>query len=967
MSGGRLLFATLLASPSGRVIVDVDGRFGGGRPLDLRLWGKSGSLQDPYPLACHLLDTGAAAEVLWRDALPPSTTAAIARGLDASPEDAGRLVAFWAALHDIGKITPGFQAKVPEAFSRLAGYSVQGAQDDFRHDYGSHIFLGRVLGELGYAGGLAGGASATRVAQLLGGHHGCFHEMKARDFDIRIRLPKLGTAEWEEQRRAALDSMRAVFDPPSPPKKIGVDAAALACGLVILADWLVSQEDFLRGRLDEVPQSADLTALRRHRERTGELMAGLAADAGLGRPSPRAGSFAQEFPAFPPNALQRSVADGLPPLLSGPGLLLVMAPMGMGKTETALHAARLMGDAAGTAGMFVTLPTMATSDQMYGRVREYAERWVDGDAAVTLLHSMAWLNAAYADEPPGGDVVTGDGDRSDESRTAATAWLRGRKRGLLAPLSVGTVDQALLTVLPVRHNVLRMLGLAGKVLVVDEVHAYDAYMQYLLARLLTWLGTFGAPVVLLSATLPTPVAERLVRAYLSGARGPRFAMSVEAKLAYPGWVYVDAVSGAVTARTFDVSSRWLAVEMADIPAQAKEAVDRSAALKALLEPVFRDGGSVMIVCTTVAEAQDTFTTVAKWRTERTGLPAGSGDEIGDDEIGDDDAGDDEAGLRLTLLHARLPAREREKRTARVTAAFGRDGARRPKAAILVATQVAEQSLDLDFDLVVSDLAPVAQLLQRAGRCQRHPKIDKLGLRPGWAVAGGPRLAVLVPRGGGGELTLPERWTGVYDRSLLRRTHDVLVKRHPQAIDIPGDVQAMVEEVYDETFYAEIPDDELQRRMEDDVRHSIAEMTAVKAPGKLNDLEPLTKKEIVEDRVSTRLGAESVRVVCCFVDADGRRWLDRDRTVPLPVRGEGAKGRFTAGQVKTILGESIPLRDGDWRRRDRDVTAIPPAWRDNPTLQDLLLLPHPLAADGAVAPVEVGNRSFRLDPTLGLTG
>jgi CRISPR-associated endonuclease/helicase Cas3 len=517
-----------------------------------------------------------------------------------------------------------------------------------------------------------------------------------------------------------------------------------------------------------------------------------------------------------------------------------------------------------------------------------------------------------------------------------------------------------------------MLGLAGKVLVVDEVHAYDAYMQYLLARLLTWLGALGAPVVLLSATLPTPVAERLVRAYLSGARGPRFTTSVEFEVAYPGWVHVDAVSGTVTARTFDVASRSLAVELTVIPAEAKAGVDRSAALQALLAPVFRDGGSVMIVCTTVAEAQDTFTAVAKWRAEHAGMPAGGdGDvaDVGDDaDVGYDGeaGGDGEAGPRLMLLHARLPARQRERRTAQITAAFGRDGALRPKAAILVATQVAEQSLDLDFDLVVSDLAPVAQLLQRAGRCQRHPQIDELGLRPGWAAAG-PRLAVLVPRGDGGELTLPERWTGVYDSSLLRRTHDVLVKKCPDAVDIPGDVQPMVEEVYDETFYADIPDDELERRMEDDVRRSIAGMSAVKAPGNLRDLEPLTKREIEEDRVSTRLGAESVRVVCCFVDADGRRWLDRERTVPLPDKGAGPKGRFTPGQVKTILGESIPLRDGDWRRRDRDVTAIPRAWRDNPTLQELLLFPHPLAADGTVTPVEVGNRSFLLDPTLGLTG
>lgn len=396
--------------------------------VDLGVWGKVGTLPSPYPLVCHLLDAGAAVEVLWRDVVPASVAAAVASGLGTTVEDAGRLVAFWAALHDVGKATPGFQRKAPGVFARLAGYPVDEARSDFGHDHAPQVFLGRVLGELGYTGGTAPGTSAVRVAQLLGGHHGCFYQVDRRETDARVVLPQMGAAAWEEQRRAVLDVVRAVLDPPLPPRRVNVTAAALACGLVILADWLVSQEDFLRERLAELPGSAGVSELRRHRERTAELTVGLVADARLGRPVARTGSFAEEFPSFPPNTLQQSVADGLPPLLSGPGLLLVMAPMGTGKTETALHAARLLGEAAGASGLFVTLPTMATSDQMYHRVREYAGRWIKGDTATTLLHSMAWLNSAYVEEPAGGEVVTGE-----VSRTAASAWLRGRKRGLLAP------------------------------------------------------------------------------------------------------------------------------------------------------------------------------------------------------------------------------------------------------------------------------------------------------------------------------------------------------------------------------------------------------------------------------------------------------------------------------------------------------------------------------------------------------
>ncbi|EFC82264.1 helicase-related protein [Parafrankia sp. EUN1f] len=525
------------------------------------------------------------------------------------------------------------------------------------------------------------------------------------------------------------------------------------------------------------------------------------------------------------------------------------------------------------------------------------------------------------------------------------------------------MDQALLTVLPVRHNVLRMLGLAGKVLVVDEVHAYDAYMQYLLARLLTWLGALRVPVVLLSATLPGQVAARLVRGYLTGARGKAFRGPVE--VAYPGWVYVDAASAVITTRRFEVESRTLEVDLVDVatvsedvsaaPAgQAAElelpvmgGADRTAALEAVLAPVLREGGCAMVVCTTVAEAQRTFLALRTW----CGQGAGRAGEP-----------------RVVLLHARMPARRREALTTEVTRAFGRTVAHRPRVpTILVATQVAEQSLDLDLDLVVSDLAPIAQLLQRAGRCQRHPQVDdEEGLRPRWA-RGRPRLVVLVPRDSDGTLALPKRWTSVYDASLLRRTYELLTDRHPGPVRIPEDVQPMVEQVYDETFHEDLADDEITRFANDEAAFGIATTVAIKNPSKILDLHELTKAQIDEDVVSTRLGAESVRVVCCYVDDDGTRWLDRARTTRLPVTGTGPNRRFTSTQVKAVLSESIPLRDGAWRRHDRDTTAPPASWADNPHLRDVLVLPHRLDADGTVHPVAVGNRVFSLDEALGLTG
>jgi CRISPR-associated endonuclease/helicase Cas3 len=229
--------------------------------------------------------------------------------------------------------------------------------------------------------------------------------------------------------------------------------------------------------------------------------------------------------------------------------------------------------------------------------------------------------------------------------------------------------------------------------------------------------------------------------------------------------------------------------------------------------------------------------------------------------------------------------------------------------------------------------------------------------------------VLVPPGDGEGLEIPDRWVAVYDRSLLQRTRTLLATRGGRDVRIPQDVQGMVEEVYDETFSAELSESELARRMDDEVRYNLADLVAIPAPAHVADLSVLTSKEIVEDEISTRLGADSVRVVCCFVDERGTRWLDAACSVPLPEAGSGQRGRFTAadtGTIRMILGESIPVPDGPWRGQDRDVTALPGSWADHPSLRDLLLLPHPIDADGNASPVGVGGRRFLLDPILGLT-
>lgn len=898
----------------------------GSHAVDIGLWGKSRGLTTTYPLICHLLDTAAVAGELWDRYLSPATRRYLAAGMRLGDIAARKQVMFWAGLHDVGKAIPCFQAQDADAYAGLAGYpDARGAW--VRHDEAIHLWLGQALAREGYAGDRA----SHLIAQLLGGHHGKFasHGGAARRAPVEA-VPELGNGRWDEQRVALVAAVHAVLGSPEPVYRVTRDAAALSCGVVMLADWLVSQTNFVAERLSDLPNAGDLGNLAAHFARSVDLAPEVLADAGLGLPLLSRGSFKAEFPDIDsPNDLQHSIAHHLPEVMSsGAGLLVITAPPGVGKTETALHGARLMGEASGAPGLFFALPTMATADEMYVRVRAYVARRTVGPTALTRLHSMSWLSGIDPTVHEGDVVLT-----SSEQAQRASDWLHGSKRGVLASFAVGTVDQPMLAALPLRHNMLRMAGLAGKVVIIDEAHSYDAYMQRVLCVLLNWLARMGVPVVLLSATLPSPIARRLANAYLEGA-GRKALTSFD--LGYPGWAYVNATTGTVASRDVGSPKQQLEVDQRPVPIDASGHPERGGELRSLLEPVVEEGCAAVIV-NTVADAQRVYSELRGWF----------------DEI----VARNERPPDLDLLHSRFPAFRREEITRRVIDRYGKAGTR-TTAGVVVATQVIEQSLDLDFDLVVSDLAPVAMLLQRAGRCWRHER-----KRPGWSS--GARLVVLSPTHSSGEPTVPESWRRVYEGALLRRTRELLESLSGQAITVPDDVQEMVEQVYDEEF-AEggMAADDMERLAADLARAGLAQGAAIPAPADIRDLAYLTTAEIDERLVSTRFGADSVRVLCCYRDTDGAYWLDPSCTSPLPTKGGGHNGRFDKDEIAAIMTLTVPVPAG-WLTRLRPEHEPPHAWSDAPYLCNLTLVPHPVAADGNVGQADLGGAAVRLDHDEGL--
>ncbi|MFF3787765.1 CRISPR-associated helicase Cas3' [Streptomyces sp. NPDC001933] len=921
--------------------------------LDTRMWGKEHGLSRPYPVMCHLLDTGAVFQELWDVVLSDKTRAAIADALGLNVVESRALVSFWAGLHDIGKITPPFQAQVPACYSPVrndpAYVSAPGAETEksFRHEIASHWALSELFSAAEYPGDrrLPRKSVGHQVAQLLGGHHGLFGAvLKAKEAaQASSYNPGLGAQGWVGQRRAHFEELRRAMGAfVVPLYGLPAGLAVVVAGLVVVADWLASQTSAIEPRIPDPGWSGTAEEVDAHWQAAVKAAPGLVQAGRLGRARFSAEEFGAMFP-FAPNSLQRDLAEHLPGLVGehGAGLVLVTAPTGDGKTEAALFASSLLGRAAGARGLYFALPTMGTADAMLPRVEAFASRSLSGERALMLLHSMAWLSSADAGGKAAAfEAPVGEGLMSAGRGTVVEAdgWLRGPKRGLLAPLGVGTIDQALSAVLPLRYNALRLFGLSDKVFVVDEAHAYGPWMHQLLVRLLEWLGTMGAPVVLLSATLTGRSAGSLVDAY---RRGAGFSEPSRVVPRYPGWLFASGISGEVSAarstasnraRTLKVLRRPVVWDTAEPAGASVREGGRRAALREVLAPVVAEGGTALVCCTTVAEAQQTYRDVRAAFPSLVARPDG-----------------------LRLLHSRFPADVRASITTRCETMYGKprpsgEAVTARPASVLVATQVVEQSLDFDFDLVVSDLAPLAQLLQRAGRGRRHER-GPLG-RPRWAAAEDePELVVLDPLAVPGG-SVPRSWGKVYDAGLLRRTSQILSKCAGEGITIPAGVQQLVDEVYEEDFVDRLEGaareelarlDEERAAVEAAERH-LAAWTGICAPADVQgDLSKLSRREVgvTEELLTTRLGADTGRVLCLYEQADGVVTLDPEGKAPVPA---GGRHGLKAAELADVARRVAPV-PGRWLRGGELAGAVPQRWGTHPSLRDLVLLAMSPMGDG----------------------
>jgi CRISPR-associated endonuclease/helicase Cas3 len=794
-----------------------------------------------HPLICHMLDVATVAHQLWGSALPGPTRERLTRHLGLRDERAAAAwVAFFTGLHDIGKASPGFQDQLSDT---PAGETIRGWMHEANlsfasaqwvaHGEVSAFVLGSALEEFGVSAELA-----DQIAALVGGHHGIFP--RPYDLEKLHERQQVGTDRWLEMRAELIEALHAglrVQESPPAGALTPADAMVFA-GFVTVADWIGSNEYHFphAGRLAAAPLPVSLAKYAALAElEAAQALRTVRMDpfSGATDALTRRRTFGELFPNTPvPRDAQQAVIE-LGDRLSGPALVILEAPMGEGKTEAALYLADIWASTQDRQGMYIALPTQATSNQMFDRVLRYLDRrFADADyVAAHLIYGEAALDESFremldrgrsklsatdatAAEQQGqsrdapdqtsamdiaepiaplmkpeeldealpleceGPVYDGCGEKAgEEGSVIAVEWFAAPKRALVAPYGVGTIDQALLGVLQTKHFFVRLFGLAGKTVIVDEVHAYDTYMSALLDRLLEWLGAFGVPAVLLSATLPRERRRQLQEKYAHYAGWP--ATSNETcEVAYPRLTWLSS-EGTRTRPVVASLAMTRPVEVEWLDAGAPDSEAGLTALGERLQSLLAEGGCAAVICNTVGRAQALYTALQRSFQD---IPRGDRPE-------------------LDLFHARFlrgstnVPNSRTGREARVLRHFGKgkDGepnTKRPYRAILVATQVVEQSLDLDFDLMVSDLAPVDLLLQRSGRLHRHRENDPR--RPSMVKT--PRLIVPRPEVRDGCPQFPHSDEFIYDAHILLRTW--LTLQQWTSIRVPEHIEELIEQVYD---------------------------------------------------------------------------------------------------------------------------------------------------------------------------
>lgn len=556
--------------------------------------------------------------------------------------------ALTAACHDIGKVSPTFYNLIHHhcRLPLLPGFSFE-----LERNWGGHAGVSLISAKAMLA--------PAYVPEILGQHHGFLPKVEHYSATDKV----FGGHLWQKEREKLVEQLKVFFQEDWPQIK-NIATVRLLSGLTSVADWVGSGQYF------DDPQ-----------EPWQEKVSKALDEAGFILPTYRLGlSFSQIF-GFSPRTAQEQYFKHV----KGPGVYILEAPMGLGKTEAALYAAYRLLEQGKAGGIYFALPTQLTSNKIYERFNQFLDVILAPECPhrALLLHGNAWLvNTEMGEEGrPGG------------------SWFHQGKRGILAPFAVGTIDQALMAAMNVKHGFVRAFGLAGKVVILDEVHTYDTYTGTIIDALLDLLVELDCTVLILSATLNKERREELIGVKVHDDNYPLITAFAKTGQSIP--------SDTDSPRELPISVQQEQKARVLLQRDLEKAID---------EALYRAeiGQQVLWIENTVGEAQQRYLDLAS---RSVGL-----------------------GIECGLLHSRFTLEDRETIEDRWVSLYGKagmlNGERGAQGRILVGTQVLEQSLDIDADFLVSRFAPSDMVLQRLGRLWRHQETPRpVGARQeAWLLA-----------------------------------------------------------------------------------------------------------------------------------------------------------------------------------------------------------------------------------------
>ncbi len=809
-----------------------------------RYWGKAQPTSADGPqhhlLAYHSLDVAAVGSMLLKQ--NPSYLNSFLRLTGLDTQQFISWFTFLLALHDIGKFADSFQNLNPQVLQKLQ-------QRISKREYGlRHDSLGLVLWknhlkqqfqELGLIPQTPGSRRRRAVEHPIDfwmgamvGHHGQPPQPTTN------RLPRDDFIEPDDFAAASEflgELIPILLSSDATFPECEIDDIQLASwwlsGLAVLCDWLGSNTNYFPYQSKQIPL-ADYWELTQQRAIEAIEKSGiLPSEPSL--PLSLVDLIDVEPGVIPePTPLQRLVSGwGLPP---SPHLFILEDVTGAGKTEAAVLLAHRLMNAGQANSLYFALPTMATANSMYSRMRKvYRKLFSENDLpSLVLAHgsrdmSEEFRHTVFPETPA---IADDYGDGTVPAGAHCTAWLAdNRKKALLADVGIGTVDQALLAILPSRHQSLRMLGLVNKILLVDEVHACDVYMHELLCALLRAHAAAGGSVILLSATLPEKQRQALLDAYAQGQNWNKLTVQAVDKKSYPllSSFNENGLQEKVVA-TRDTVKREVNVEFVS----DREALDQ------VLINVVDQGQCACWIRNTVKDAIEAYQQISQQHPD----------------------------WKVDLFHARYVLGDRIEIENRVVERFGKSSTSQQRQGhILIATQVVEQSLDLDFDTLISDLSPIDLLIQRAGRLRRHTRDAAGNPVSGKDQRGNITLTIYSPKI---TATPVADWYArffpgaqkVYENhGQLWLTASLLHKTGK--FRMPEDARTLIEGVYGDEEQAGIPDVLLNRSFEaegnDRANASVARLNALSLESGYSDL--ATNCWWDEAKTPTRLGEETTSV------------------------------------------------------------------------------------------------------------